>query len=268
VTAADLERGPLSSTRYTADGVAIEACHDPGPPGSDLAIVVAHGFTGSWRRPSMRRVAAEFSRRAGVVAFDFRGHGRSGGLSTVGDQEVLDLQAAFAWARELGYARVATVGFSMGASVVVRHAGLAREHAERADPGEAGGGLAAVVAVSGPSRWYYRGTPAMRRTHWVIEKRMGRLVSRLALGTRISGAAWDPVPAPPHELVARISPVPLLVVHGDADHYFPVEHAEQLFAAAAEPKQLWLEPGFGHAENAASPDLLRRIADWVMTNAR
>ena len=52
-----------------------------------------------------------------------------------------------------------------------------------------------------------------------------------------------------HELAARIAPVPLLVVHGDADHYFPVEHAEHLFAAAGEPKELWLEPGFGHAEN-------------------
>jgi fermentation-respiration switch protein FrsA (DUF1100 family) len=64
-------------------------------------------------------------------------------------------------------------------------------------------------------------------------------------------------------VAGRIAPVPLLVVHGDADHYFPVEHAEQLFAAAQEPKELWLEPGFGHAENAASPDLLRRIAGWI-----
>jgi len=242
---------------FTTDGVSIDAYHDPGP--QELAIVVAHGFTGSWRRPSMRRVAAELNTVAGVVSFDFRGHGRSGGASTVGDLEVLDLDAAVDWARRLGYERVATVGFSMGASVVVRHAGL---HAH--DPGA---GLTAVVAVSGPSRWYYRGTPAMRRAHWVIERPVGRLVGRMALRTRISAAGWDPVPAPPHELVARIAPVPLLVVHGDADHYFPVEHAEHLYAAAGEPKELWLESGFGHAENAAKPELLRRIADWIRTNA-
>ena len=258
MTAADLEKGPITSIRYATDGVAIEACHDPGP--GDLAIVVAHGFTGSWRRPSMRRVAAEFSQRVGVVTFDFRGHGRSGGLSTVGDLEVYDLQAAVDWARELGYCRVATVGFSMGASIVVRHAGMSS--------GPDGSGLAAVVTISGPSRWYYRGTPAMRRTHWVIERPVGRLVGRLALGTRISHHGWDPVPAAPHEVVARIAPVPLLVVHGDADHYFPVEHAEQLYTAATEPKELWLEPGFGHAENAAPPELLQRILDWVTTNAR
>ena len=76
------------------------------------------------------------------------------------------------------------------------------------------------------------------------------------------------MPAAPHELVGRIAPTPLLIVHGDADHYFPVEHAEQLFTAANEPKQLWIEPGFGHAENAAPPELIDRIAAWIAGTAR
>lgn len=282
---------PRSTTLRTEDGVAIDACHDPDASGArELAVVVAHGFTGSWRRPAVRRVAALLSGApsgspsgqggsnrtygtdhtdgtirtdapgiGGVISFDFRGHGRSGGVSTVGDLEVLDVQAAVAWARALGYARVATLGFSMGASVVVRHAGLY---------GRLDAGIAAVAAVSGPARWYYRGTPAMRRTHWVIERPVGRLVGRVALRTRISPVGWDPAPAPPYELAARIAPTPLLVVHGDADHYFPVEHGEQLYAAAAEPKQLWIEQGFGHAENAAPDELLRRISGWLATASR
>jgi pimeloyl-ACP methyl ester carboxylesterase len=233
----------------TADGVRIDAAHEPGP--GELAIVVAHGFTGSWRRPAMRRVVEALNGQAGVISFDFRGHGRSSGHSTLGDLEVLDLAAAIEWARELGYATVATVGFSMGASIVVRHAGLHD-------------GVAAVAAVSGPSRWYYRGTVPMRRVHWVIERPLGRLVSRVALRTRISPAGWPSAPEPPDELVGRIAPVPLLVVHGDADHYFPVEHGERLYAAANEPKRFWLEAGFGHAENAASAELLGRIRDWVV----
>src|SRR5258705_4778887 len=45
---------PATTTLRTTDGVAIDACHDPGDNG--LAIVVGHGFTGSWRRPAVRRV--------------------------------------------------------------------------------------------------------------------------------------------------------------------------------------------------------------------
>jgi pimeloyl-ACP methyl ester carboxylesterase len=236
----------------TSDGVPISAHHDPGS--TDLAIVVAHGFTGSWRRPALRRAAEAFGAYGGVVSFDFRGHGRSAGLSTVGDREVHDVAAAVDWARSLGYERVATVGFSMGASIVVRHAALVR-------------GIGAVVAVSGPARWYYRGTPSMRRAHWVIERRLGRLVARTALRTRISANGWQPVPEAPHEVAARIAPAPLLVVHGDADGYFPLEHAHQLYEAAAQPKELWIEPGFGHAENAAAPELLHRIGAWIRAHA-
>jgi fermentation-respiration switch protein FrsA (DUF1100 family) len=236
----------------TEDGVAIDAWHDPGPSAirHSVGVVVAHGFTGSWRRPALRRIARRLASDGGVISFDLRGHGRSGGHSTVGDLEVLDLDAAVRWARTLGYARIATVGFSMGATVAVRHAALS-------------GGVDAVAAVSGPSRWYYRGTVPMRRVHWAVERRLGRLVSRVALRTRIASAGWDPVPEPPYLVAGRIAPVPLLVVHGDADHYIPVEHAEQLFAAAREPKELWIEPGFGHAENAMSDELADRLAGWL-----
>ncbi len=47
-------------------------------------------------------------------------------MPAVGDREVHDLAAAVAWARELGHTRVATVGFWMGGSVVLRHAALHR----------------------------------------------------------------------------------------------------------------------------------------------
>lgn len=213
--------------------------------------MLAHGFTGSWRGGPQSRIAALLTRSAGVVSFDFRGHGRSGGHSTVGDREILDVASAVEWARALGYRKVATLGFSMGASVVIRHAGLI-------------GGVDAVAAVSGPGRWYFRGTPAMRRVHWVVERPTGRLVGRLALRTRISSGRWDPVPEQPTTAAARISPTPLLVVHGDRDRYFPLGHAHALFEAAREPKELWIEPGFGHAETSVRPILVRRIGTWLV----
>ena len=193
---------------------------------------------------------ATLRQHAGVVAIDFRGHGRSGGVSTVGDREIADLDAAVRWARTLGYARVATVGFSMGGAVVVRHAAIL-------------GGVDAVVSVSGPAWWHYRGTVPMRRLHWLIETGSGRAVSWLWRRTRIDRAGWSELPLQPYEAAAEIAPIPLLVVHGDEDPFFPVEHAEALAAAAREPKELWIRPGFGHAEGSVDDALLGEIAAWV-----
>lgn len=242
--------GPVLKARtlVTDDGVPIDAIHLPGD--KELAIVLAHGFTLSWQRPAVWRVATHLNRSGGVVTFDFRGHGRSGGLSTVGDLEIKDLDVAVAYARELGYRRVAAVGFSMGASIVVRYAGLV-------------GGLDAAVSVSGPGRWYYRGTKPMRRVHWAVERRAGRLVTRTWLKTRVAPTGWNPVPVPPSEAAALIAPTPFLVVHGDQDLYFPVEHAYQLYEAASEPRELWIVPGFGHAESGISKGLVDRIGRWI-----
>jgi pimeloyl-ACP methyl ester carboxylesterase len=239
---------PQRLTLFASDGVRIDAGHLPGS--GDVCVVLLHGFTCHWRQPMLRRIAAVLNRTGGVLSLDFRGHGRSGGLSTVGDREVLDVDAAVVRARALGYRRVAVVGFSLGGAVAVRHAAL---H----------GGIDAVVSVSAPARWYYRGTVMMRRVHWAIERPSGRLAARVARGTRIAAKGWNPVPAAPHELAGRVAPVPLLVVHGDADPFLPIEHAKQLYGAAREPRELWIEPGFGHAEVAATPVLIRRIANWI-----
>ena len=291
----------------TSDGVRIEAAYDPyegraggvGSARAPGAIVLAHGFSGSVDRPPMRRAARVFTQYGAVISFSFRGHGGSGGHSTVGDLEVLDLAAAVRWARSLGHARVATVGFSMGGSVVVRHGALHRPEAhegrtvarlgtKRSGDGLPGGGEGsgdgvlgdgedsgdglpgaaehsdAVVAVSAPARWYYRGTAPMRRLHWAIQRPVGRLVCRYGLRTRIHPHDWDPVPLSPVAAAPLLAPTPFLVVHGDQDRYFPVDHPNSL-AAAGDPDctELWLIEGFGHAENAAEPELLHRIGSWV-----
>ncbi|MFE1343969.1 alpha/beta hydrolase [Streptomyces sp. NPDC058757] len=254
-----LTSGSRRANLRTEDGVRVEALYEPFPaPATDTAVVVAHGFTGSLGRPAVRRAAAALGRHAAaVVTFSFRGHGGSGGLSTLGDREVLDLAAAVRWAREQGHARVATVGFSMGGSVVLRQAAL-----DRATPA----GPDAVAAVSAPARWYYRGTAPMRRLHWMVTSPAGRLVGRYGLRTRVDARPWDPVPLPPFAAVPLIAPVPLLLVHGDRDAYFPLDHPRMLAAAVPDgaPAELWLEPGMGHAENAAGEELLDRLGAWLV----
>jgi pimeloyl-ACP methyl ester carboxylesterase len=220
--------------------------------------VLAHGFTGSWDRPEQARIVEWFHRRLGVVAVDLRGHGGSGGAATLGHREVLDVGAAVRWARLLSEAPVATVGFSMGGGAVVRQAALA-------DEGER---PSAVVALSAPARWNYRGTRPMQVAHWAIRGRTRRSLLRRVRGTRVDMGIWDdgqPWPAEPRAAARELS-VPLLVVHGDADHYFPVDHAADL--GSGPTAETWVLPGFGHAENAADEKLLDRIADWVISACR
>ena len=239
----------------TGDGVRLSARHWDGGL-RDVGCLVAHGFTGSADRPHVVAICRALrSAGFGVLAPDLRGHGSSGGRCTAGDLERHDVAAGISWLRGQGYARVVALGWSMGGSAVLRHAGLG-------DGGAAAGGFAdAVVSVSSPGLWFERGTRSMRLVHWMCETRSGRLGTRLLRHTRVAAGWPDELPAAPAEVVGAIE-VPLLIVHGDADHYFPVRHVEAL-AAAAPRAQVWLEPGMGHAETATTPELLARIADWI-----
>jgi pimeloyl-ACP methyl ester carboxylesterase len=241
---------PFSVTATSADGVTLAGVHlSRGAPTHGIALVVAHAFTHHTRHPTTRKLLAALATEAPVVALDMRGHGRSGGRNTVGDREPLDLDAAVATARDIGYERVATIGFSLGAAVALRQAASG---AHRPD---------AVVAVSSPARWYSRETAAMRRVHWLLEQPHGRLAAR-AIGVRLDGG-WEVVPPSPVEVVAGIA-VPLLVVHIAGDRYFSAAHARALAAAAGGRTELWDEPGDGHGESGTHPALARRIARWAL----
>jgi pimeloyl-ACP methyl ester carboxylesterase len=102
----------------------------------------------------------------------------------------------------------------------------------------------------------------MRVVHWLCETRSGRFTCRVVRRTRLHPAGWVQVPEAPAEVVGAIAPRPLLIVHGDADRYFPLTHAEALAAAAPEA-QLWIETGMGHAETATTAQLVARIGGWV-----
>lgn len=245
-------------TLTATDGVAISAVHVPDPHGrTDLCLVVVPGFTGNWRQERVQKVIGRLAAFGGIVAIDLRGHGRSGGSTTVGDEEVRDVEAAVVWARALGYRDVVTVGFSLGGAVVLREAALMADGPGRVD---------AVVSVSAPAFWYYRGTRIMRVAHWLVETRPGRLVMR-ARGTRVSSRMWtEPLPLPPHEAAAMLGDTPLLIVHGDVDHYFPLEHPRTIHDSARGSgvrAELWVEPGFRHAESSISVEVLDRIGAWA-----
>lgn len=50
----------------------------------------------------------------------------------------------------------------------------------------------------------------------------------------------------PVAVIARISPRPVLIIQGEQDTYVPAESAQQLYAAAGEPRGIWIGSGMGH----------------------
>jgi pimeloyl-ACP methyl ester carboxylesterase len=196
------------------------------------------------RKPRVGLFLELLSRWFTVYAFDLRGHGRSGGRCTFGDREVLDVEAVLDVARAEGHSRIATVGASMGGIAVIRHAALL-------------GGTDAVVGVSVPARWEGHASESIRRMQWLTQTRGGRGLSRVA-GVRLSDE-WNE-PEAPEDVVGKIAPIPVIVVHGRDDHYFDDEEAWRLYRRAGQPKRLLLATRFGHGEDGFTPAFAERLA--------
>ena len=102
----------------------------------------------------------------------------------------------------------------------------------------------------------------MRRVHRLVETASGRLVAGRLLGLRLGGP-WVEVPVSPLEAVAGVAPLPLLLVHGDRDDYFRLEHFRALARAAGPAATTLVVPGLGHAESGVTAPLVERIGRWA-----
>ena len=214
----------------TPDGVRLSAL-GYGAGDAALAIVFGHGFTGSQRNPKVVGLAEHLSAGAAVYTADFRGHGASGGVSTLGAREVDDLEAVLSVARAR-HPTVVSIGASMGGFIALRHAGL-------------GGEVDAVIAISSPAIGSRPETTRARLLHRAVQTRRGRRLLDL-YGTHVG--PFESSVIPPIDLVGAIAPIPVAIVHGERDRYVPVRDARALYERLGEPRRLVVLPQFGHAE--------------------
>lgn len=168
-----------------------------------------------------------------VLALDPRGYGRSEGDAGV-DALHEDAEAALAWLVGRGTARTGPLvvfGQSIGGSVAIRTVATSplREH------------VSAVIADSAFSayRRIAREKLAEPWLTWPLQWPLSLLISDRF-------AAVD--------VVADISPIPLLLIHGERDVIVDARHSQRLYDAAREPKTFWRIPDGGHI------DALRRRA--------
>ncbi len=174
-----------------------------------------------------------------LFVFDYRGYGVSAGSpSRTGVYE--DAVAAVRYIKtrpDIDQGKIILFGQSLGGALVLRIAG--NNHFA---------GIVGVVEESG-----FASYQEVAQAHFSF---LGDLF--------VPGGDDNPIDA-----VAHVSPVPLLIIHGDADPVVPYAQAQQLFAAAREPKELWTiphgqhTPALGPFRSEYAPRLLRKFHDWV-----
>jgi fermentation-respiration switch protein FrsA (DUF1100 family) len=210
-------------------------------------VVLIHGFAVD-RRESLDLGPLLHAVGYDVLLYDQRASGRSGGDAvTFGYYEAGDLTAAVEWLRaRSGVTRVGALGTSLGAAVALLAAGQ-------------GARLDAVIADSPFADLEQVGREDSARLYGPVYGTFSALLSPLMLWhaermTGLRAAVVRPVAAMPH-----ISPRPVLLIHGMEDRLFSYRHSEALYAAAGEPKELWLVPKAFHAgARIAQPAEYRR----------
>ena len=235
----------------TDDGVGLVGARLRGPVDAVATVVLVHGFSQSSRMPRIHAFAHGLARRVHVIVPDLRGHGASGGVSSMGPKEPLDVKAAVEAADPS--LPVVTVGISLGGAAVLLHAGTY-------------GGVAGAVSISGPAWWGAWDTPATKRIQRYAMTPAGRRFLAVFLRTRIAQVC-DGVPHA-EEQVRAIAPAFTLVVADPADHYFAEVHPRTIYGWAEEPKDLWLLPGTGHGTDLLTPAFTDRLLDELHRRLR
>lgn len=250
------------------------------------AFLILHGFGSNKQSPGCV-ASAEYLASKGYAAlrFDFRGCGESGGeqgMLLCMDQ-VADCQAALDFLQTragVDPARIGLLGQSFGAAVGVYAGGID----ERA---------AAVVSIGGwgDGERKFRAQHATPEAWERFQAMLHQGLRRRPGGERLMVSRYDIVPIPEHlrgnlapgshsefpwetvqsmydfradDVVGRIAPRPLLLLHSANDSVTPTRESIELFLRAGQPSELHLLVDIDHFVEVDKPSRLSSIlGGWL-----
>ena len=233
---------PTQDVWLTArDGSALHALYLPAQGTPRATVLFLHGNA---QNVSAHVYAVRWlpARGYNVLALDYRGYGRSQGEADV-DAVHEDADTALDWLAAGGAGTTGPLivyGQSLGGSVAIRAVACSASRQR----------VAAVIADSAFSS--YRGIAREKLAGvwltWPLQWPLSLLISDRY-------AAID--------VVDRISPIPLLLIHGERDVVVDASHSRRLYAAAREPKDLWLIPEGVHTDAVSRDTVRERLADFM-----
>jgi len=249
-TPADVGASDFQTVEFpSADGLKLRGWYIP--PKNGAVVIFVHGL-GNNRSELLDEVGLAAARGYGALLFDLRNHGQSeGDRTTLGLREVDDVLGATRFVRaqpEVDFAKIALFGHSMGGATVLLAAAQMPE-------------IAAVLAESAYSSAEDNIAEGVQGLTGLPAFPFAPLV--LFFGQREAGV--DIRAVRPVDVIGKISPRPVFIIHGERDGLIPVQNAYRLYAAAGEPKQLYILPGVSHSGflQAAPVEYPRRILTFL-----
>lgn len=234
-------------TLHAQDGQRVAVRHYQ--TGHDAVIVLAHGFFNNKDVYLFRQMAEKLSVYYDVLVFDFRGHGESGGFFGWTSHEQAEINRILLYVKEQGYQQIGLMGFSLGAAVSLVCASENRC-------------VHSVIAVSAPFDFW-----EIDFHFWELE-----MFADLKLNMGFKGKGKGVLPGNPFmkkvrpiDIVDRISPTPVMFIHGEKDWLIKPRHSRKLFKQALAPKRMEMIADAGHAEkifDSSPDDFLKLCLEW------
>ena len=218
-------------------------------------VIICHGLGAN--RSDFTELAAGLSRNGyNTLLFDFRGHGESERkASSFGYLEQRDLLGAIRYIKErkdVDAEEIAVYGFSMGGAVAVLTA------AETSD-------IKGVIADSSFTTLREQGERLFKGSLLPSSIFLRPITWMYELSFRLDAGKVAPI-----DRIHDISPRGVMIIGGGEDEQMPSSDAMRLFAAAGEPKELWLIPGAVHGGTVymAGDEYRKRVLRFLDTHLK
>ena len=212
----------------SSDGVTLSGWYIPSK--NKAAVILLHGYGAN--RSEMRPRAEMLAQHGfGVLMYDMRGHGQSGGNQrTFGWTDVNDVIAALNCLHtrsDIDPTRIGILGFSIGGQVAVRAAAQTDDIRAVIDDGPSLARAEDIPPAADLGEWLFK------LSNWLEDR-----VFAVVVGT--------PAPAGVAEVIGHISPRPLMIIATGPDSDIEQRLAQYYFDQAREPKTLWKIPEGQH----------------------
>jgi uncharacterized protein len=180
-----------------------------------------------------------------LLTFDYRGYGQSEGqVSMPGAHD--DVRAAIGEARMLSNAHggkpLILYGQSLGGALLLYTVGTLDDRHD----------IAVVIVDGAFSSYQALAREKLAGSWWTF---LLQPLASVLISDRYA----------PKHVLEDVSPLPLLVIHGDRDVIVPWHHGREIYERAKAPKWFWKLPGLGHiqAMSAQHRDYRQALLDFL-----